>query len=96
MRRLTGAIRRHVLNRNPSCSATEEAAAVRAAAAENEFARGLEAGAAADTGGGGASGGRCWMEPFVVDIRYDTTTEQVCFCAFARRHGATIPRVLLS
>lgn len=41
-----------------------------------------------EAGGGGVKGGRCWSEPFVVDIRYDTTTEQVClFLCLASRIG---------
>eukprot|EP00903_Cladosiphon_okamuranus_P010872 g10269.t1 len=82
MRRLRGAIRNHVLNQNPACSATEEAAAAGAVG---------EAGVAADTEGGEASGGRCWIGPFMVDIRYDTTTEQVSFhrCAPDYAEGLT-------
>ncbi len=64
MRRLTGAIRNHVLN--PTCSATDEVEV--AAAVERKR----------EEGGGVAKGGRCWSEPFMVDIRYDTSTEQVC------------------
>lgn len=82
MRRVTGAIRNHVLN--PTCSATEESAAA-TVAAEMEVARRVGAGAGADTGGVGAKGGRCWSEPFMVDIRYDTATEQVRFCVLACR-----------
>lgn len=88
MRRVTGAIRNHVLN--PACSATEEAAA--GAGARNEVAKGVEAGVGTDTGDGGVKGGRCWSAPFMVDIRYDTTTEQVCsLCVFR-----VVPTLVLS
>lgn len=74
MRRLTGAIRNHVLN--PTCSATDEAAGT-AAGEGYQAGRGRGAGAGAGDGAVAPRGGRCWIEPFVVDIRYDTSTEQV-------------------
>eukprot|EP00752_Nemacystus_decipiens_P016283 g14562.t1 len=88
MRRVTGAIRNHVLH--PACSATEETGAGTAGAG-SEVVRVGEGRARIDTGGGGVKGGRCWSEPFMVDIRYDTTTEQVLFhrCAPGYAEGLT-------
>ncbi|CBJ33632.1 conserved unknown protein [Ectocarpus siliculosus] len=82
MRRLTGAIRNHVLN--PTCAATDEGA--EETGSPEGQGRGGGGGRPAQGGYGGSSsssrgggGGRCWSEPFMVDIRYDASTEQVSF-----------------
>lgn len=69
MRRITGALREHVFQ--PTCSAAG------ASSTGEEVVREGSGGDKGDRGASGNSGKRCWIEPFMVDIRYDTSTDEV-------------------
>lgn len=68
MQKINGALREHVLGDVRTCPVgqPEEALAV-VGGAEVEGAR-----------DGSKAEGRCWLEDFIVDIRYDTSSDQVC------------------
>lgn len=66
MQRIAGALREHILDPRQTCSAVDG--------------DGVGVVGRGRAPGRGEVGGLCWKEPFMVDIRYDTSTDQVCVC----------------
>lgn len=72
MRRINGILREHVLE--APCSAKEAAAQAQMGVGGGQ---GREEGQGQGEGEGEGGDRRCWAKPFLVDIRYEKSTEQV-------------------
>lgn len=83
MQRITGTLREHVLYVSGDCHWRAGAGAEGGDGDGDRASRGR-----VDQEHDAGSTGRCWQEGFMVDIRYDTSTDEVCLS-----HVVLSPRV---